>query len=65
MVRDIAAEIADMGLNMNSAQVATHPDNTATFTLIVGVAGVSQLSNLMSRLQGIRDVLDVRRQRSG
>jgi GTP diphosphokinase / guanosine-3',5'-bis(diphosphate) 3'-diphosphatase len=65
MLRDIASEVADLGLNMSSAQVTTHTDNTATVTLTVGVAGVSQLSVLMSRLQGIRDVLDVRRQRSG
>ncbi|MHB1317014.1 MAG: RelA/SpoT family protein [Anaerolineae bacterium] len=64
-LRDIAAEIADLGLNMSSAQVTTHSDNTATVALTVSVDGVSQLSAAMSRLQGIRDVLDVRRQRSG
>ncbi|MFO7696581.1 MAG: bifunctional (p)ppGpp synthetase/guanosine-3',5'-bis(diphosphate) 3'-pyrophosphohydrolase [Anaerolineae bacterium] len=65
LLRDIAAEIADLGLNMSSAQVTTHSDNTATVALTVSVDGVSQLSAAMSRLQGIRDVLDVRRQRSG
>ncbi len=65
LLRDIAAEIADLGLNMSSAHVTTHSDNTATVTLSVSVEGVGQLSNAMSRLQGIRDVLDVRRQRSG
>jgi len=65
LLRDIAAEIADLGLNMSSAQVTTHSDNTATVALTVSVDGVSQLSTAMSRLQGIRDVLDVRRQRSG
>ncbi|NLT73620.1 MAG: bifunctional (p)ppGpp synthetase/guanosine-3',5'-bis(diphosphate) 3'-pyrophosphohydrolase [Chloroflexi bacterium] len=65
LLRDIAAEIADLGINMSSAHVTTHSDNTATVALTVGVEGVSQLSVAMSRLQGIRDVLDVRRQRSG
>jgi len=65
LLRDIAAEIADLGLNMSSAHVTTHSDNTATVTLSVSVEGVGQLSSAMSRLQGIRDVLDVRRQRSG
>lgn len=65
LLRDIAAEIADLGLNMSSAHVTTHSDNTATVVLTVSVEGVSQLSAAMSRLQGIRDVLDVHRQRSG
>ena len=65
MLRDIAGEIADLGLNMSSAHVDTHQDNTATIRLTVGVEGVSQLSSLMSRLQSIRDILDVRRQHSG
>ncbi|MGI6368459.1 MAG: RelA/SpoT family protein [Anaerolineae bacterium] len=65
MLRDIAAEIADLGLNMSSANVTTHRDNTATVVLTVSVEGVSQLSMAMSRLQGLRDVLDVRRQHSG
>jgi len=65
LLRDIAAEIADLGLNMSSAQVTTHSDNTATVSLTVAVEGISQLSMVMTRLQGIRDVLDVRRQRSG
>ncbi len=65
LLRDIAGEIADLGLNMSSAHVDTHHDHTATITLTVGVEGVSQLSTLMSRLTSVRDVLDVRRQRSG
>jgi RelA/SpoT family (p)ppGpp synthetase len=65
LLRDIAAEITDLGLNMSSAQVTTHADNTATVALTVSVDGVSQLSMAMSRLQGIRDVLDVHRHRSG
>ncbi len=65
LLRDIAAEVADLGLNMSSANVVTHDDNTATIILTIGVEGISQLSSLMSRMQSIRDVLDVRRQRSG
>ncbi len=65
LLRDIAGEIADLGLNMSAAHVDTHTDHTAIITLTVGVEGISQLSTLMTRLQSIRDVLDVRRQRSG
>lgn len=65
LLRDIAGEIADLELSMSSAVVETHNDNTATVRLTVGVEGVSQLSMLMSRLQGIRNILDVRRQHMG
>ncbi len=65
LLHDIAGEIADLGLNMSSVRVDTHHDHTATISITVGVEGVSQLSSLMGRLQSIRDVLDVRRQRSG
>jgi (p)ppGpp synthase/HD superfamily hydrolase len=63
MLRDIAAVVADLGLNMSSASVETHADHTATIVVTVGVKSVSQLATLLSRFQSVHDVLDVRRQR--
>ena len=65
LLRDIAGAVADLGLSMSSANVSTSQDHTATIVITVGVQGVSQLSTLMNKLQGVRDVLDVRRQLSG
>ena len=63
MLRDIAAVVADLSLNMSSANVVTHADHTATIVVTVGVKNVSQLATLLSRFQSVHDVLDVRRQR--
>ncbi|HHX65370.1 MAG TPA: bifunctional (p)ppGpp synthetase/guanosine-3',5'-bis(diphosphate) 3'-pyrophosphohydrolase [Chloroflexi bacterium] len=63
LLRDIAAVVADLGLNMSSASVATHQDHTATIVVTVGVKSVSQLSTLLNRFQSVHDVLEVRRER--
>jgi GTP pyrophosphokinase len=63
LLRDIAAVVADLGLNMSSATVSTHQDHTATIVVTVGVKSVSQLSTLLSRFQSVHDVLEVRRER--
>ena len=65
LLRDIAGAVADLGISMSSASVSTSQDHTATIVITVGVQGVGQLSTLMNKLQGVHDVLDVRRQRAG
>ena len=39
----------------------THPDRTVTLMLTMQVANVSQLSRVLSRIESVRDVYDVRR----
>jgi GTP diphosphokinase / guanosine-3',5'-bis(diphosphate) 3'-diphosphatase len=62
LLRDIAAAVADLGINMSSVNVLTNGDHTATIVATMGIKSLSQLSMLMNKLQGIRDVLDVRRE---
>ncbi|MHB1295824.1 MAG: RelA/SpoT family protein [Anaerolineae bacterium] len=65
LLRDIASVVADLSINMSSANVVTNKDHSATITATVGIRSVSQLSVLLSKLQSVRDVLDVRRDVSG
>jgi len=64
LLRDIASVVADLGINMSSANVTTTQDHTATIIATMGVKSISQLSTLMSKLQSVHDVLDVRREAS-
>ena len=61
LLRDISGAIADMDINMSSVNVSTHADNTAMALASIGVKSVSQLSELLRKIEGVRDVLDVRR----
>ena len=64
LLRDIAGAVADLSLNMSAASVSTNSDQTAHIVVTVGVHSVSQLATLLSKLQSVRNVLDVRRVRS-
>mgnify|MGYP001144910942 CR=1 FL=1 len=64
LLRDIAAAVADLGLSMSSVISKTNSDHTVDLVVTVGVQGVSQLATLLSKIQGVHDVLDVRRERS-
>jgi GTP diphosphokinase / guanosine-3',5'-bis(diphosphate) 3'-diphosphatase len=65
LLRDVAAAIADLGISMSSVNVVTNKDNTATLVATVGIRSVRQLSELLTNLQNVKDVLDVRRKVSG
>jgi len=64
LLRDIGGAVADLGISMISANVATSQDHTATIIATMGVKSVSQLSALLRKLEGVRDVVDVGRQPS-
>ncbi len=63
LLRDIATIVADEGIRMTSAQASVDTDNTATITATLEIGSVQQLRNVLSRLEGIRDVLEVRREK--
>ena len=65
LLRDIASVVADLGISMISANVQTNKDHTANIRATMGISSVSQLSALLSELQGVRDVLDARREVPG
>ena len=55
----------NMGINMSSVHVTTDRDHQAHIICTIGIKGLGQLSDVMTRLLNVRDVLDVRRLRSG
>ena len=64
LLRDIAAIVTDVGINMSSVNVSVHPDNTATFQVGLLITGVDQLRNVVAKLEGLRDILEIRREKS-
>jgi (p)ppGpp synthase/HD superfamily hydrolase len=56
--------VADEGINMSSVNVSTHSDNTATFQVSLLVAGVQQLRDVLARLEGLHDILEIRREKA-
>ena len=63
LLRDIAATMADEGISMSAVHVSTHGDNTATFLATLQISGIQQLRSVLSKLESVRDVLEVRRER--
>jgi RelA/SpoT family (p)ppGpp synthetase len=63
LLRDLAAIVADEGISMSAVNVSTHDDNTASILATLQIAGIEQLRDVLSRLEGVRDVLEVRREK--
>jgi GTP pyrophosphokinase len=63
LLRDLAAIVADEGISMSAVNVSTHDDNTASIQATLQIAGIQQLREVLSRLEGVRDVLEVRREK--
>jgi len=64
LLRDITSVMADLNINMSAANITTGADHTAYIVATVGIRSVSQLSELITKLLNIRDVLEVRRERT-
>ncbi|MCL6430441.1 MAG: bifunctional (p)ppGpp synthetase/guanosine-3',5'-bis(diphosphate) 3'-pyrophosphohydrolase [Anaerolineae bacterium] len=62
LLRDIAAVVSDAGISMSAANVTTHDDQTATIVATLGISSIGQLSEIMSKIESIRDVVEVHRQ---
>ncbi len=63
LLRDIASVVADEGIRMSAAQASVHGDNTATVRATLEIENIEQLRSVLTKLEGVRDVLDVRRER--
>jgi GTP pyrophosphokinase len=62
LLRDISTLVADEKVNMTSVLTTVHNDHTVTLLVTLQVNGVGQLSRVLSRLEGVRDVYEVRRE---
>jgi GTP pyrophosphokinase len=61
LLNDISAVFSETKTNICSAKVSSHPDKTATFDLIVEIDNLEHLNNLITRISGLSDILEVRR----
>ncbi|MDP9362643.1 MAG: bifunctional (p)ppGpp synthetase/guanosine-3',5'-bis(diphosphate) 3'-pyrophosphohydrolase [Chloroflexota bacterium] len=60
-LKDVSTVLADEKVNIVSVLTTTHDDRTVTLLVTVEVEGIGQLSKILQKLEGIRDVYDVRR----
>ncbi len=61
LLNDITQVVAENKVNIVAAAVHVNPDHTAIVTATLQVASVSQLARVMSRIEGLKDVLNVQR----
>jgi len=61
LLNDITQVVAENKVNIVAASVNVSPDHTAIVTATLQVASVSQLAKVMSRIEGLKDVLSVQR----
>ena len=60
-LKDVSTLLADEKVNIVSVLTTTHDDRTVTLLITVEVEGIGQLSRILQKLEGIRDVYEVRR----
>jgi GTP pyrophosphokinase len=62
LLQDIVEVIGNEDVSMSRAQIATVKDkNLATFTIVLELTDISQLSRVLSRLEKVSSVLEARR----
>jgi guanosine-3',5'-bis(diphosphate) 3'-pyrophosphohydrolase len=64
LLRDIATVVAENHVNMSALEVKVHDDKTAVVTATVEIDSLAQLSRLMEKIEGVRDVHTVARDAS-
>ena len=60
-LRDVAAVISENQVQLVTLSAAANPDKTATVNATLAVTSVEQLSRVLARIEGIRDVFSVHR----
>ncbi len=64
LLRDIATIVAENHVNMSALEVKVHEDKSAVVTATVEIDSLAQLSRLMEKIEGVRDVHTVGREAS-
>lgn len=65
LLRDLSGLIAEEKLNITSVSSVEHEDNTVTISLTVDARGIAQLSRLLSKIEGVRNVISATRVMDG
>jgi GTP pyrophosphokinase len=61
LLRDVTTLVADDHVDITEARAIVHADQTATITATLQVTGMDQVSRILSKIEGMREVLEVRR----
>jgi GTP pyrophosphokinase len=62
LLRDIVEVLSNENVNMSRANITTHRENNlATFTVVLELTDISQLSRVLSRLERVPSVVEARR----
>ncbi len=61
LARDITAVVAAEKVNIASMNVANKPDQKTSFTITLDIEDLGQLSRVLSRIEGVRGVINVAR----
>jgi guanosine-3',5'-bis(diphosphate) 3'-pyrophosphohydrolase len=61
LLADISNVVAEQKISIVAAHVTVHPDHRATIQATLQVTSVAQLAKVMSRLEGLKDVMSVQR----
>jgi GTP pyrophosphokinase len=59
LLHDISGVVAEEGINIAAASTADRNDGTSIITLTLQTKGLGQLSRLLSRLEGVRGVINI------
>ena len=64
LLRDCTVQVSEEGVNIASVITQEHPDGTVTMDLTMHTTGLDQLGKLFAKLEGVRGVTSVTRDRS-
>lgn len=65
LMRDVSTVIAEEGISMSQVKVDVDQQNEAIFDLILNVDDIGQLSRVLTRVEGLPNVMEARRVRPG
>jgi GTP pyrophosphokinase len=61
LLRDVTSVLAEERINITAVNVTEHDDNTSTISLVLEIKGMSQLTRILSRIEGVRGVIGAAR----
>ena len=61
LLRDITTLVADDHVDITEARAIVHADQTASITATLQVTGMDQVARILSKIEGMKEVLEVRR----
>ena len=64
LLKDVSTVLADERVNILSLLTTTHDDRTVTLYATIEVQGIGQLSTILHKLEGVREVYEVHRDTS-